>query len=53
MPLAALETPACTREVTPEVQLPKGGLMLDRGDAQKLLVRAVALDCHLQSNLFI
>ena len=50
---AVLEALRLLREVTPEAELPKDGLMLQRADAHRLLGRAVALDSHLRSNLFI
>ena len=50
---SVLEALRLLREVVPDADLPPGGLVLSKADAQRLLLRAVALDCHLQSNLFI
>ena len=41
------------REVLPHAKLPSEGYMLRKADAQLLMLRALALDCHLQSHLFI
>ena len=39
------------KELMPERQ--KGEIMLQGGDTQRLISRILALDCHLQANLFI
>lgn len=50
---AVLEATRLLRELVPSDELPAEGLMLRKCDAQRLISRATALDCHLQSNLFI
>ena len=39
------------KELMPERH--KGEIMLKGGDTQRLISRILALDCHLQANLFI
>ena len=51
--VAVLEALRLLRELVPEAELPPDGMMLPKADTQRLMLRAVALDCHLQSNLFI
>uniref|UniRef100_A0A7S2I885 Uncharacterized protein n=1 Tax=Haptolina brevifila TaxID=156173 RepID=A0A7S2I885_9EUKA len=50
---AVLEALRLLREVTPPAEIPEGDWMLPKADIQRLMSRAVELDCHLQSNLFI
>jgi len=51
---AVLQALRLLREVQPDnADLLSKGFMMCKADTQKLLLRAVALDCHLQSNLFI
>ena len=40
------------RSVMP-TEAPEDGLMLKAADTQRLMLRLLALDCHLQANLFI
>jgi len=50
---AVLEALRLLRELLPPSSLPREGLMLQKADARRLMLRALALDRHLQSNLFI
>jgi len=50
---SVLEALRLLRELVPPTEVPAGDLMLQKADAQRLMMRAVELDCHLQSNLFI
>ena len=50
---SVLEALRLLRELVPPAEVPAGDLMLQKADAQRLMMRAVELDCHLQSNLFI
>ena len=50
---AVLEALRLLRELVPPAELASDGLMLRKADTQRLMLRAIALDCHLQANLFI